>query len=591
MRLKAGAFSRYRPRILTLVVLFVAAMVIALANLSFDIAFVGFLDLQYQSHGWPLIWHRVVRSGWEHYGCRTVGWYYSVPRLAANLAMWLVMLAALAGASEWLLRRYPRPRWSLRSMFVGVAAAAAICFWITQAIHRARLQEPVIAAMGGWGGPQASVKRSGPKWLDLVGADRFRRHIVAVSQPHLKAGDPRDEQLLRQLSRLPDLRHLSFYVDELSPVMANALRDMRRLESLDLVFDRLTLDVAPALSELRCLRSISLSVLKLTPGDGAEQRAHDCLAEIAKLPDLEAVELNYDALRAKNIACLAELKNLKWLSVHFQNYLDRPNLEERVAAIGSLTQLEWLELVQLTVSNESLARLAGLTNLRTLFLEEVVTDDRPMLSHLPQLASLEALDLSECSIDDEDLGRLAVMPCLKVLGLGHEYFREKQSITPAGLTKLASVDSLEDVELEGDIESAAGLEALLAIKRLKKLHLGEHPSEAGDCPGQLTLDDGKKLYVHDVEGFRRALQALRQSKTGIVINRSSPDYSRRGDATAPEYRYDTEPVHTSAWLPGSGDVWMTPLERAAFEKAGGRASFDGAAWPDRVDGSIVTARF
>jgi hypothetical protein len=154
--------------------------------------------------------------------------------------------------------------------------------------------------MGGWGGPQASVQRSSPKWLDLVGLDYLRQRVVAVGQPHLKTGDPRDEQLLQQLSCLPDLRHLCFYTDELSPSMADALRGMRRLESLDLVFDRLTLDVAPALSELRRLRSVSLNVLNSTSGEGVEQRAHDCLAAIAKLPDLEAVELRYDVLRAKN---------------------------------------------------------------------------------------------------------------------------------------------------------------------------------------------------------------------------------------------------------------------------------------------------
>lgn len=590
MPLKLRAFWRHRPRILTLVILVNAALVIALANLSFDQAYNDDVCAIYQSYGWPIVWHRLVRSNWKSGVFHTVGWYYSAPRLAVNLVIWLTIVAALGAGCEWMVRRYARPRWSIRTMLVGVAAAAVLCGWFARTRHRAKLQKPVLAAMGGWGGPQASVQRSGPKWLDLIGLDYLRQRVVAVGQPHLKAGNPDDEQLLQQLSRLPDLRHLCLYTDELSPSMADALRRMRRLDSLDLVFDRLTLDVAPALSELRRLRSVSLNVLK-SSGEGVEQRAHDCLAAIAKLPDLEAVELRYDVLRAKNMACLAELKNLRLLSVHFQDYLDMSNLEERLTAIGSLTQLEWLELVQLKVSNESLARLAGLTNLKTLILKELVTDNRPMLSHLPQIEQLQALDLSKSLIDDDDLDRLAVLPRLRSLRLGQEYFRGEQLITPAGLKELAFVTSLEEIELDGDIESAPGVRSLLAVKHLKKVWLGSHPSGEGESTGGLRLDNGKTLYARNADGLRRSLQALREAKPGIIINHGSADYWERRDQCLSDHRYDTDPVHKPTWLPGSGDVWMTPAEQAAFAKAGGWVSFYGAACPDRMDGSIVTARF
>ncbi|HUY34001.1 MAG TPA: hypothetical protein VMV69_14735 [Pirellulales bacterium] len=594
MRLNLQTFSRYRPRVLTLIVFFVAAAAVALANLSFDEVSTG--DVYHWSYGWPLVWHRVVRSSWEFFGYRTVGWYYSAPRLAANLAMWLVLLVAPAATCERLLRRYrPRPRWSLRTMLAGVGLAAALCGWFAKARHRADLQDPIIAALCHSWGPGVTVERSGPKWLDLLGADRFRRRVVAVSSLPLHVADPRHEQLFRQLSRLPDLRHLSsFEVDELTPAMAEALCGVPQLRTLDIKFDYLTPGVAVALSEFRQLRSLSIKHRGPTSDNAAEQISRDCLAAIGKMPYLEELTLSNMVLRRESLACLAELKNLKWLSVNLWN-CPEPNSQECLAAIARLTQLEWLELTDLKVSNESLACLAGLANLKTLILEGLVTDGLPMLSHLPPLARLEALDLSRSMVDDDDLGRLAVLPHLKSLSLGGVFFRkEKLLITPAGLANLASVESLEEVELEGDIESPEGLEALVAVKRLKRLYLGGNPSTAGDCSGDVTLDDGDKLYVHDVDGFRRALRALRQSKPGIVMEKygSQVFWRRRGD-DVPGSSYDTYPVHESAWLPGSGTEWLTALERAAFEKAGWRVSFDGAAWPDRFhhDGRIVTVSF
>ncbi|HVX12696.1 MAG TPA: hypothetical protein VHC22_16060 [Pirellulales bacterium] len=118
------AVWRYRPRILTLIVFFVAAATIVLANLSYDEASVateqGWVPtISYRSYGWPIIWHRVVLSfvfagmGGYYSG---VGWYYSAPRLVANLLVWLMLLTASSGACEWLLRRYrPRLRWNMSS--------------------------------------------------------------------------------------------------------------------------------------------------------------------------------------------------------------------------------------------------------------------------------------------------------------------------------------------------------------------------------------------------------------------------------------------------------------------------------------------
>ncbi len=171
MRAKIRALFRFRPRILTLIVFFAAAAVIALANLSYDVT-AAVNKIPYRSYGWPLIWHRIVLYGDGH----AIGWYCSLPRLAANVALWLILLAAPAATREWLLRRYrPRPRWSLRTLLAFVALVAAVCGWYAHARNRAAIQE------GGYGVPLVFVDRWGPKWPDILGMDRLRRRIVLAS--------------------------------------------------------------------------------------------------------------------------------------------------------------------------------------------------------------------------------------------------------------------------------------------------------------------------------------------------------------------------------------------------------------------------
>ena len=59
MRPKLQAFSRYRPRVLTLVVLFLIAAPITLANFTSEIVPIGPQSpyLFRGDYGWPLIWH------------------------------------------------------------------------------------------------------------------------------------------------------------------------------------------------------------------------------------------------------------------------------------------------------------------------------------------------------------------------------------------------------------------------------------------------------------------------------------------------------------------------------------------------------
>jgi hypothetical protein len=57
----------------------------------------------------------------------------------------------------------------------------------------------------------------GPKSLDLVGADRFRRRII-FARVDLKAGNGEDLLLLERLRRLPKMQHLEISIDHVTPL-------------------------------------------------------------------------------------------------------------------------------------------------------------------------------------------------------------------------------------------------------------------------------------------------------------------------------------------------------------------------------------
>src|SRR5437016_6034418 len=100
MHPKSGSFARYRPRSLTLIVLIVLAAPIVFANLSSD-EWMGDMSglLPYPAYGWPLVWCW-RNSYFGGMGVAMLDWDCSAARLAGNLAMWLVMLAAAGGACE-----------------------------------------------------------------------------------------------------------------------------------------------------------------------------------------------------------------------------------------------------------------------------------------------------------------------------------------------------------------------------------------------------------------------------------------------------------------------------------------------------------
>ena len=488
MRFRFAACWHYRPRVLTFIVLVVVAVTIVLANLSEDVRarsvpFTGdsLTNLKFDvsgpvdhrltfgtwniSYGWPLLWRQyVVAIG---YGGQVVAELSSKSRLAGNVAMWLVMLAAPAAACEWLLRRYRlRLRWSLRTMLAVVGLIAAFCAWYVVARDRANVEDPLITAIEARHG-SVWLERWGPEWLDVVGADRLRRRIIGAQLGNV---DKKVEDLLERLARRDNLQYLILNVRCLNPRMAAALADMRQLRTFHLTVDDPTPEIGSRLSDALAQkpRLRTLSLCNLNPwNNGNDQRmSHEILAAVANATRLESLYLSDMAIDGEDLACLGALPNLKFLNL---------------ADISIAADFDRSDL------------------------------GAPLLSRLPTLSRLEELDLYRSEVGDGDLRHLNALSRLRSLSL------IEAAVTNVGLAELASLESLEELTIGGDNVTAADLESLRTVSHLNTLHIGWFK---GKCsPGtSLRPDQLASLPDEEFDDWLRALEALRHAKPSLVID-------------------------------------------------------------------------
>ncbi|HJT31492.1 MAG TPA: hypothetical protein VJ783_05530 [Pirellulales bacterium] len=519
-----------------MIVLVVIGAPVVLANLSSDTVRDPAKPMTQVVHGWPFVWHWYNIAGLGSFSPRIHSGDFSAGWLAANLLVWLVALAAPAASCEWALRRYrPGFRWSLRAMFVAVALAAACCGWYSNARNRADVQDPLLTAFSDEPFTKVWLERTGPEWLDLVGADRLRRYIIGArigTKDVERYGATVEGHLLR-ISRLPKLRSLSLGGDRLTPAMIEALSDMRQLRELSLSVDRLTPAMIEALDEMRQLRELRIYTKRWNSEGDAKQLAHDCLVAIGKMPRLERLHMEGTEIAAESLACLAGLKHLKSLSFD--------------SAFG---------------------------------------DQPSLFTHLPALPNLETIDLDSCQVSEEDLRHLATFPRLRSLGLRGVLVGEGGL---ADVACLKTLQPLEELALDFELATPESLETLQALKHLKTLHFKVWHSFDDTRPlVAIALGHGDEVKVLEPEGdrfvailrghddelevletecdrFVAALRALRQSKPGIVVDADTSAICWQPQL---DYRSEYSPLKDTLdrhLLLATFHRWLTPLERARYD--------------------------
>lgn len=474
---------RWQPRFTTLLVLTLQSALTLLANLSSESD-----PKSLHGFGWPFIWywHAVLVSPFSFYEESD----FSAAVLLGNMAIWLAMLAVTAVAWERLLSRYrPGFRWSLKTMLGAVAIIAVSLAWAAAVRSRAREQDAVISRIGN--DHYLYLERVGPNWLDLIGADRFRRRIIGASVHEI------DGDLFEKLSRIQSLRFL-----DIAPYLYNR----------PFAF---TPRIGALLASMQQLRLLNVECQGDDVDDrGAPPRAatDECLAAVGKISRLERVRLELWSECTDGLAYLSDLKHLKSLSLHIRPFTDGQG--RRLASV----------------------------------------DGHPRtLMSLPALQCLESLELDDWEFDDAQIGWLAGCKHLRSLDLS------QTAVTDAGLPSLASLESLEELAINEYTATRLGFDAIVGLRHLKAVHIAVSEANRTDAiksamamrrarfvmagrrdadgavATTLALDDGKELVVlaFELDGLRREIQSLRRSHPGVVIDAAYAEFEKRADLKPP----------------------------------------------------------
>lgn len=430
-------------------------------------------------------------------------------------------------------------------MLAVIGLAGLGCGWLAYVRDRANIEDALIEMTHGRG--TVWVERWGPRWLDLVGADRYRRRIVGLSIGNLSSFEPGDHEILERIARLRGLRHLF----------------------LDFEVWRPNLRLAHTLDSLPQLRSLDIM------GGVPVREWH---AAVGRMSHLEHLHVEHVA-NADICACLERLPNLK--SLVLQCSSDVRTSHKLLTTVGKLKKLQSLWLGVLAIRGSSLACLSELTELQYLRFSPISkpgTGEGGLLRDLPPLPRLNALNLGWSDVDDRDIGPLADLPRLRSLSLEHT------RVTEVGLAHLAPAASLEDLTIDGRMVSPSGLATLSAVKRLRSLHVGERSLGGCPCKSTLALDNQTAILVctSELANFRQALEGLRRSQPEILIDdqvfRISEVHSPRLGAGIEELGPDALPDRHGTWWPASEWPVLSPSAKADFHKGGGRAGFDAATW-------------
>ena len=192
------------------------------------------------------------------------------------------------------------------------------------------------------------------------------------------------------------------------------------------------------------------------------------LERINELPHLEWVGLSGGNVTDVSLARLKGLTELYALYMGYTKVTDA-GLEQ----INGLTQLQSLALTGTAVTDAGLEHIKGLTKLGELRLEGTKVTDAG-LKTLEGYSQLHMLLLTDTRVTDAGLDHLKALTKL------NELYLDGTKVTDAGLRKVKGYSQLRILSLTGTAVTDAGLGHLKELTNLQELHLERtHVTSAG----------------------------------------------------------------------------------------------------------------
>lgn len=331
---------------------------------------------------------------------------------------------------------------------------------------------------------------------------------------------------LQPLSRLTDLRHLSYHRPRLDfsshACHASAIKNLSKLESLRL--NDCQLDTLDWLAQMRGLRSLNLLDTYLNSLDG-----------INNFPQLRELKLGsgcsisttaYQHLQRcgiKSVDCGRFSKNIGVNSALKKLTRSQPST---IAELRPRYQTdEWLDFEDSSISD--ISELANAANLKKIYLGPNMLDLSPLASH-PKL-----LTVSASSSEFSDLSPLKNCPALTALLLSGTAVSDLSPLSPANVPQLNCLDltdtpvsdvsplkgfNIDDLHLSGT--NVTDLSPLSGIKKLRILsaaNTGVHDFSAlGNCVSLIDLNISNTKVTHLPEINAANLEKLNASHTEIA---------------------------------------------------------------------------
>ena len=262
------------------------------------------------------------------------------------------------------------------------------------------------------------------------------------------------------------------------------------------------------------------------------------LAKLARLPQLESINLAYTKITDQGLEHLAPLKNVKVLDLYYAESVT----DLGIAHLKHWKNLEHLNVRGTKVTSTLFEHIAQMTNLRFLDVgHSRVNDDLfellesldhlehlsfggnkmsgaalPLLKSLPALKELSVSGqqrtdsgLWSVSVTDFNIGHIAQLPQLEVLDLG------ETNVSDRGIAELARLKNLHTLDLRATRVTSKGIAALSGLPKLRHLKLWKARGiDDAAVPVFLRMESLEVLELPETSITAQGLAQL-SAKTGL----------------------------------------------------------------------------